>query len=246
MQHRGQWKPSKFVYKGATLVASRDVGEVAIGSRLMADIVAAHYALYIKRYVRGVLLDLGCGKVPLYEAYRDFVIDNICVDWIQSPHGNEYLDVNCDLAQDLPFADATFDTVILSDVLEHIPEPMHLLREISRLLSKNGTLIMNVPFFYWLHEEPNDYYRYTEFALRRLVETAGLQLIELRITGGVPEIIADLIAKNVAHLRIIGPTLAACAQALTAAFLNTSAGQTASRKTCKRFPLGYFVIAERR
>ena len=76
----------------------------------------------------------------------------------------------------LPFGDSEFDTIILSDVLEHIPVPEHLWKEMARILSRNGKIIMNVPFYYCLHEAPHDCSRYTEFALRRFVEMSGLRL----------------------------------------------------------------------
>src|SRR4029077_560045 len=119
-------------------------------------------------------------------------------------HKNRHLDRELDLTNNLPFRDDEFDTIILSDVLEHIPVPEHLWKEMARILSKNGKIIMNVPVFYWLHEEPYDYYRYTEFALRRFVEISGMRLIQLTSIGGAPEIIADLFAKNILRLPKLG------------------------------------------
>ena len=80
MKNKEFWKPSKFIYKNKKLIASRDPKEVSISSRLMIDIIAQFYDNYLKLYARGNLLDLGCGKVPLYEAYKDYIIDNTCVD----------------------------------------------------------------------------------------------------------------------------------------------------------------------
>ena len=45
----------------------------------------------------GYLLDLGCGKVPLYLIYKSHITDSICVDWGNSLHGNDYIDSECDL-----------------------------------------------------------------------------------------------------------------------------------------------------
>ena len=95
--------------------------------------------------------------------------DNICVVLENTLHKSEYLDFECDMKKVLPFMDGELDTIILSDVLEQIPQPEHLWKEMSRILSIGGKIIMNVPFYYWLHEGPHDYYRYTEFALRRFV-----------------------------------------------------------------------------
>ena len=154
MKNREQWKPSKYVYRKGRLRASRDPKEVGVGSRLIADITARLYDEHIKDNAKGRLIDLGCGKVPLFEAYKDYVTDNVCVDWENTLHKNPYLDVECDLTKRLPFGDAEFDTVVLSDVLEHIPQPELVWHEIARIMRSGGRLLMNVPFYYWIHERP--------------------------------------------------------------------------------------------
>ena len=177
MRNEEKWRSSKYIYEKGKLVASRDRKEVGIGSRLIANRVAELYDNNLTRHAKGRLLDLGCGNVPFYGAYRELVTDNICVDWKNTSHKNEYLDCEIDLTKRLPFRNNEFDTIILSDVLEHIPVPEDLWKEMARVLARSGSIMMNVPFYYWIHERPHDYYRYTEFALRRFVETSGLTLI---------------------------------------------------------------------
>jgi SAM-dependent methyltransferase len=188
MRNRDRYQQSKYVYRKEKLIASRDPKEVCVGSRLISDLIAEFYNSNLRQHAKGKLLDLGCGKVPLFIAYRDYVTDNICVDWENTLHKNEYLDFECDLTMVLPFKEGAFDTIILSDVLEHVPQPEHLWKEMSRILSINGKIIMNVPFYYWLHEHPHDYYRYTEFALRRFVESSGLRLIQLNLWEGLQKL----------------------------------------------------------
>ena len=118
------WKPSKFVNNNGKLKASRDPKEVWPPSRIMADLVVEKYSQYIPEYACGRLLDLGCGKVPLYEIYKDHVDENTCVDWDNSDHGNLFLDLIADLTNPLPFSEEEFETVILSDVLEHLRNPL--------------------------------------------------------------------------------------------------------------------------
>ena len=124
----------------------------------MTNLIAQFYGKYLNKYAKGNLLNLGCGSIALYHAYKDLIIDNICVDWKNTYYKNEHLDFEYDINKKLPFEDQKFDTVILSDVLEHVTEPFKLINEIHRLLSKDGILFMNVPFLYWIHEEPYDYY----------------------------------------------------------------------------------------
>ncbi len=245
MRNKESWKPSKFIYKKGRLTATKDPAELAIHSRLIADITAKNYEHLLSKYAHGKLLDLGCGKVPLYAAYKDHVEENICVDWENSLHKNEFLDSNCDLTLDLAFDDGEFNTIILSDVLEHLPEPQRLWNEMARILATDGILIMNVPFFYYLHELPHDYYRYTEFALRRFADSSKLKILKLYPIGGVPEIMTDILAKNIIAVPVIGSTLSRFIQWSTALFIRTSIGNKISSITAKRFPLGYFLVAKK-
>lgn len=245
MRNQERWTSSKYVYRNNRLIASRNPREVLVSSRLMSDIIASFYDNALKEHAKGKLLDLGCGKVPLYATYKERVSENVCVDWSNTLHKNEYLDHELDLTQTLPFNDNEFDTLVLSDVLEHIPAPEALWREMHRVLAKQGKLIMNVPFYYWLHEQPHDYYRYTEFALRRFTENSGMRLIQLSPMGGAPEIMADVFAKNVVRLPRVGRPLAMFAQWSTFRFVRSKMGQKVSRATGRNFPIGYFLIAEK-
>jgi len=245
MLNSENWEPSKYVFANGKLRASRNTKELSVGSRLITDSVATLYQQYIPLHAKGRLLDLGCGKVPLFELYRPHVAENICADWANSLHKNSHLDLECDLSARLPFPDASFDTVILSDVLEHIPEPMALWREIDRLLVPGGVLLMNVPFFYWLHEEPHDFYRYTEFALRRFAQSTSFQILELKTVGGLPEILADLAGKVAAKVPVMGPAVTRLIQATVAWFVRGNFGRHVSATTSKKFPQGYFMVVRK-
>ncbi len=91
-------------------------------------------------------------------------------------------------ATDLPFAAATFDRVIASEVLEHIPDDETALRELSRVLRPDGTIAVTVPS--WLPEQvcwglSNEYHApfvtgghvriYRGRDLRARLRAAGLQ-----------------------------------------------------------------------
>jgi len=246
MKNANVWKPSKFVPYRGTLRGSRDARSVGIGSRLTADVIARSYAVLLSAHCRGHLLDLGCGEVPLFGAYRDHVTEVVCADWPGSIHGNRHIDVLCDLTRPLPFANGSFDTVLLSDVLEHIAEPLDLCREVARILAPRGRLIMNVPFFYWLHEQPNDYYRYTEFALRRFMIQAQLALDILVPVGGAPEVVIDILAKELPRIPKLGSRLAAGLQVLAGWILQPKPGGLWTRRSAALFPLGYFLVAEKK
>jgi SAM-dependent methyltransferase len=239
-----RWRPTKFVRMGNVLRASRVQAHVSLSSRFAADIVAPHYERAIRAHAHGRLLDMGCGHVPLYDTYRDLVSENICIDWLNTAHANPFLDHTVDLTGVLPFEIASFDTVLLTDVLEHVPEPMNLMREIARILRPGGKLILGVPFFYWLHEVPHDYYRYTEFALRRFCQLSGLRVIDIVIYGGLPEIVLDLSSKGLNFFPRPLATLLRPLHVLASFLCKTRTVQKLSERTKSGFPLGYLLVAE--
>ena len=64
-------------------------------------------------------------------------------------------------------------------MLEHLPEPLRVIEELGRVLKPGGTLWLSAPLFYAEHEKPYDFFRYTQFGLRRLLEAAGFEVVEI-------------------------------------------------------------------
>lgn len=245
MNNAADWKPTKFVPDvHGSLKASRTA--VGPASRLIADRVAAFYDGAIPAHVAGDLLDLGCGHAPLYATYKDHAQSVTLVDWQNSLHQNPHLDYVHDLNEPLTmFADSSFDTIIMSDVLEHLARPSQLLAEARRVLRPAGCLLLNVPFLYWLHEQPHDYYRYTRFGLEWLLSETDLQVLSLTSIGGAPEVIGDITGKLLSRVPVAGRMLVTSTYYITYGFVASVLGAYASRLTREQFPLGYAVVARR-
>lgn len=243
MKNESYWKTSKYRLEKDKLRASNDSSQVGFGSRLTVECIARFYNDAIPKYVKGKLIDLGCGQAPLFIKYRPYTSQVTCVDWVNTTHKNDYIDIECDLTKALPFEDGAFDTIILSDVLEHIPEPDLLWSEMARILSGGGILLMNVPFFYPLHELPYDYYRYSSYALKRFAEKNGFSVVQLDAIGGSPEVIADILCKHLQFIPIFGKVVCLFIQYLTSTFMKSNVGKNLSIKTSERYPLGYFMVA---
>lgn len=136
---------------------------------------------------KGELLDLGCGQMP----YREFINNKSRISeyiGVDLENGFQYHKTRQpDLTWDgicLPFPNNKFGTVILTEVLEHVPNPNVTLQETHRVLQKGGLLFFTVPFLWPLHDVPNDEFRYTPFALKRLLQDAGYDDIVIKPTGG--------------------------------------------------------------
>lgn len=235
------WHPTKFVSVKGELRAERSGVYVSVGSLVIGDLMARHYSAALRGNAHGRLLDLGCGNVPLYEVYRDLVDDVTCVDWPASLHQRDHIDVYANFASPLPFQDFSFDTVLLSDVLEHIPNPEILIAEVTRILRPGGCTIIGVPFLYYLHETPHDYNRYTRYQLERLLKNAGLKVERLEEVGGSPEVLADIISKTIS----LRPRLAASFVAAAKWLLNREFVRRVSDRTRPNFPLAYVVVAQK-
>jgi len=187
------WRPSKFVMRRGRWRSATD--HVGIGSRLAADRALDAYVAAIRGHAQGALADLGCGNAPLAGVYAPHVTSFLWVDWPASTHRRVTPDVEQDLAEPLAIPAASLDTVLLTDVLEHMREPDRLIAEIRRVLRPGGRAIIGVPFLYWLHEEPHDHHRYTIHKLRDFAARHGFEMVEERVYGGGLDVVRDLLTK---------------------------------------------------
>ena len=108
---------------------------------------------------RSVVLDVGAGDAPYRELFDH--CEYVTADWEHSLHGqSREVDVVAG-AENLPVGDGTTDALLLTQVLEHVPDPALVLREAARVLKPGGRLVATVPFVWELHELPNDFWRFT-------------------------------------------------------------------------------------
>lgn len=130
--------------------------------------------------LRGRVADLGGGKNPSYWRFLDASgVELVRVDL----PGVGRPDVAACLEVCLPFAANVFDVVLLFNVLEHVYAADQLLAEICRVLRPGGRLYLFVPFLAQVHLDPEDYCRYTGFALARMFEGAGFSSWEVMPVG---------------------------------------------------------------
>lgn len=126
--------------------------------------------------MHGVLLDVGCGSQPYRELAR--VDRYVGLDY-DVPDRREA--AVADLFYDggvFPVADADYDSVLCTQVLEHVFNPDQFLGEISRCMRPNGVLVLSVPFVWDEHSQPHDCARYSTFGLRAMFARAGLEIEE--------------------------------------------------------------------
>ena len=129
-----------------------------------------------------LVLDAGAGRAPYRDLFRHARYET--ADFL-AVQGKQYVapDYVCDLAE-IPVDDGRFDHVVLTQVLEHIPEPQKVLAELHRVMKPGATLWLTAPLFYAEHEQPYDFFRYTQFGVRRLLEGTGFEVREIEWMEG--------------------------------------------------------------
>src|SRR5829696_811037 len=130
----------------------------------------------IKQYapqLTGKLLDFGCGSKP-YQSLFTNVSEYIGLDYEGAghSHANERIDVFYN-GKTIPFPDAYFDSVFSSEVFEHLFNLEEMIPELKRVMKEQAILFITCPFVWNEHEVPVDYARYTQFALKHLLERNG-------------------------------------------------------------------------
>jgi SAM-dependent methyltransferase len=134
-------------------------------------------------YLRGSLIDIGCGEKPYKDLLEPYVDRHIGFDQKETLHDNSNIDL-FGSANLIPVPSLSFESALCTAVLEHLEEPEDAIRECYRVLKPSGIAIYSVPFIWHLHEEPRDFYRFSKYGLKYLFEKVGFEILELNALSG--------------------------------------------------------------
>ncbi|MEK6577866.1 MAG: class I SAM-dependent methyltransferase, partial [Bdellovibrionota bacterium] len=116
----------------------------------------------------------------------------------------------------IPFPDNTFDSVICTQVLEHVVHPERAMSELNRVLRPGGVLLLTIPQASELHEEPNDFSRFTKYWIEQMAQEFGLKVELLMARGGMFSMISQFLTRycidrgSLYHHRIWGAIANRC------------------------------------
>ena len=130
------------------------------------------------RYIKGVVLDAGSGDGERYKKF--FKFDKYVTLDINSAHRTDIIGS----VEDIPAESGSFDSVISTQVLEHVKNPQKAVYEFYRVLKSEGYCLITAPQINELHDEPHDYFRFTKYGLEEIFNNAGFKIILIEKRGG--------------------------------------------------------------
>jgi len=133
----------------------------------------------VTQHIQGIVVDLGCGKKPFEALIAACASHYIGLD-IQACEA----DVVADITK-LPLATGSIDTVICFQVLDDIAESTMFLDEVYRVLQPGGVLLLSVNQTWRTHDHPHDYYRFTKFGLKYVLEKSHFTVERIDAMGGL-------------------------------------------------------------
>lgn len=164
-----------------------DVCSKTIGKPVFWTTAVDHRAAYaalaplIEAHALGTVLDAGAGRLAWRELLSAKADSYVSLDYSKT---HPDITIVADLLTGLPIETGAFDTVFCCSVLEHVKDPEKALLELARILKPGGTLILSVPFLYYLHGAPDDYFRFTPFGVRLIAERTGFTISTIQNSGG--------------------------------------------------------------
>lgn len=154
-----------------------------------SPVIRQHLA-EVASLANGRLLDIGCGNKPYQDLFTK-VTEYIGLDRPSSadlerpdPEGRRlHYDVEGP-ADELPFPAGRFETILCTQVIEHLPDPRKFFNEAARVAAPGAVLILSAPLVNPVHEAPYDFYRYTKFGLAELCRLSGWMVDSITPMGG--------------------------------------------------------------
>lgn len=105
------------------------------------------------------------------------------------------IDYVCDILN-IAVEKDSFDVVLCTEVLEHVPKPIDAIHELARVLKPGGTLFLTAPLASGIHQSPYHFYGgFTTFFYKKFLNEANLEIIEIKPIGGLMKHVAQEIAR---------------------------------------------------
>ena len=126
-------------------------------------------------FLIGKLLDFGCGSKPYEKLFKNS--NNYVGVEVSSNKENLKSDIYYNGIA-LPFADNSFDSVLCTEVFEHVEQLDDVIIELYRVLKPGGRMIVTTPFMCVEHEMPYDFRRFTFNGLINFMKKNNFKILK--------------------------------------------------------------------
>lgn len=156
--------------------------------------------IVLPKYCSGRTVDVGSGHAKYKDLIKHYCDEYVSVDNLSSEYQFDNGGFKPDIVSDvlnMPFKNEEFDTVICTEVLEHVKNPFALFKEISRILKSGGYLILSSGWASSYHKEPKDYWRFSKDAYAVLCGEVKFELVKIHKKGGLFSCLLYFINRNI-------------------------------------------------
>jgi SAM-dependent methyltransferase len=133
------------------------------------------------------ILDVGCGSAWLAEHYDDYTGLDASPEAVAAAAARGRRVLRHSAAEPLPFDDASFDGVIVKDLLEHVDDPVHVVREALRVLRPSGRAFASSPDAQrWVWDDYTHRRPFSRKAFRLLFADQGFEVVRCGYESVMP------------------------------------------------------------
>jgi 2-polyprenyl-3-methyl-5-hydroxy-6-metoxy-1,4-benzoquinol methylase len=112
-----------------------------------------------------------------------------------NPTSRKTPDIACDITQ-IPNPDSSFDAILCTEVLEHLPHPQRAIQELARLCRTGGKLVLTAPFCSLTHMAPYFFYNgFSKYFYEKMLNDAGFEIEKMEANGNFFEYLAQEIRR---------------------------------------------------
>ena len=124
------------------------------------------------------ILEIGSGDININQSAKHLFsnANSFIQTDINNSYGHQFLDITSEIQ-----IEEKFDLILCTNVLEHIFDTKSAIQNLNLLRKEKAHLLVSTPFIYPLHDEPTDYWRFTEHALKELF--SDFTILTINTTG---------------------------------------------------------------
>lgn len=159
------------------------------------------FCLFYGKDYTGKLLDFGCGLSP-YRSCFPKAQNYIGLEYDKNLLPGKYYSDGSKYFYDgfsIPFPDNSFDIVVSFQVVEHVSDLDHSLRELKRVSRPGAMLLFTCPLMWPEHETPSDFRRFTRWGIKNFMLSAGFKVINVVPLGSIYDVIFAFLLDYINH-----------------------------------------------